>query len=289
MVYIPSKLRQAMKRLLVCSEPDIPSANMRDCLLDMLDWEDAGRDDGEVMMRHGDTFMLSSQRWHVDFEDVLEVAAKFGADPDVIIFMSRHSSESGRPALTVHPIGNYHENELGGRPRELVRSAPGYMTDALRRISELNDMDGTQVCFEVTHHGPWVDRPTFFIEVGSDASHWGNKHAADILAHVLAANPCSENPAVVGVGGGHYAPRFTEAALSLKADFGHMVPNYQIEGRDDEDVARILREACRATGTKLIFLHKKSMKGPQAARVKDLAASEGLETVGSSDFEPLDQ
>jgi len=289
MVYIPSTLGPVMKRLLVCSEPDIPSANMRDCLLEILDWEDAGSDDGASMMRHGDTFMLSSQRWHVDFEDVLEVAGRFGADPDLVIFMSRQSSESGRPALTVHPIGNYHENELGGRPRKLVRSAPGYMTEALRRISRLNDMDGTQVCFEVTHHGPWLDRPTFFIEVGSDASNWGNRHAADILAHVLATDACSENPAVVGVGGGHYAPRFTEAALSLKADFGHMVPNYQMEGRDDEEVSRMLREACLATCTKLIFIHKKSMKGSRAARIKDLAASEGLEAVGSSDFETLDQ
>ncbi len=77
--------------------------------------------------------------------------------------------------------------------------------------------------------------------------------------------------------------------MSLKADFGHMVPNYQIEGRDDEDVSRMLGEACRATGTKLIFLHKKSMKAPQAARIKDLAVSEGLEIVVSSDFDPLDQ
>lgn len=278
-----------MKRLLVCSEPDIPSLNMRDCLMEIQDWDEVGCSNGARMLRHGDTYMLSSQRWHVDFEDALDVSGEFGVDPEMVIFMSRHSSESGRPALTVHPIGNYHGNELGGRPRKLVSSSPGYMTDALRRISKLNDMDGTQVTFEVTHHGPWLDRPAFFIEVGSDISHWENKHAAYILAHVLATNKGGENPAVVGVGGGHYAPRFTEAALSLKADFGHMIPNYQIDDRDDEDIARILREACVATATKLVFLHRKSMKGTQATRIKDLAASEGLEVVSSSDFEPLDQ
>lgn len=278
-----------MKKLLVCSELDIPSANMRDCLMEIRDWEDAGSDNGSKMLRDGDTYILSSDRWHIDFEDVLDVSAKFGVDPDLVIFMSRHSSESGRPALTVHPIGNYHENNLGGKPMKLVRSCPDLMTDALRRISNLNDMEETQVTFEVTHHGPWLDRPSFFIEVGSDSSHWANKHAADILAHVLISNSGNDYPVTVGVGGGHYAPRFTEAALELEVNFGHMVPNYQMEGRGDEDIARVLRDACEQSGTKTIFLHRKSMKGPQASRIRDLAASEGLEMVGSSDFKPFSE
>ncbi|MGE4577817.1 MAG: D-aminoacyl-tRNA deacylase, partial [Candidatus Methanomethylophilaceae archaeon] len=37
----------------------------------------------------------------------MDVSGEFGVDPEMVIFMSRHSSESGRPALTVHPIGNY--------------------------------------------------------------------------------------------------------------------------------------------------------------------------------------
>lgn len=278
-----------MRRLFVCSEPDIPSANMRDCLTNLRDWEIVGAEEEESMMRFNETYMLSSSRWHIDFEEVLETSLRFGVDPELIVFMSRHSSASGRPALTVHPIGNFHENKLGGRSEKLVKAASGHMTDALRRINSTNDMDGTEVSFEVTHHGPWVDRPTFFIEIGSDESHWQNRHAADILAHVLLNNIESKNPVVVGVGGGHYAPRFTEAALSLKVDFGHMIPNYHLEDSDQEDIARMLRDACEATDTKLVFLHRKSMKGPQASRIKDAAESEGLEVVQSSDFEVIDQ
>ncbi len=278
-----------MKRLFVCSEPDIPSANMRDCLMNIRDWETVGSEEGESMMRSEDTYLLSSSRWHIDFEEVLETSARFGVDPELVVFMSRHSSASGRPALTVHPIGNFHENKLGGKAKKLVKAAPGHMTDALRRINAMNDMDGTEVSFEVTHHGPWVDRPTFFIEVGSDESHWQNKHAADILAHVLVNNIESKNPVVVGVGGGHYAPRFTEAALNLKVDFGHMIPNYHLEDSDQEDIGRMLRDACEATDTKLVFLHRKSMKGPQASRIKDAVASEGLEVVRSSDLDAIDQ
>lgn len=277
-----------MKRLFVCSEPDIPSANMRDCLLNIWDWDMVGSEKGEDMMRYDETYMLSSSRWHIEFEEVIEISARFGVDPELVIFMSRHSSASGRPALTVHPIGNFQENKLGGKPKKLVKASPGFMTDALRRIHTMNDME-TEVSFEVTHHGPWLDRPTFFIEVGSDKSHWENKHAADILANVLINNTESKNPVVIGVGGGHYAPRFTEAALSSKVDFGHMIPNYHLEDSSHEDIARMLRDASEATDTKLVFLHRKSMKGPQASKIKDAVASEGLEIVQSSDFETIDQ
>lgn len=282
-------LRWFMKRLLVCSEPDPPSVNMRDTLSNLLEWEEVGSGEQDSMSRSGDTYMLSSERWHIGFEDVLEASSGYEVDPELVIFMSRHSSESGTPTLTVHPLGNLHDNKVGGLPEKLVKAEPHRMTSALRRMHELNDMEDTEVSFEVTHHGPWIDRPTFFIEVGSDESNWNNKHAADILAQVLAEDNDSDHPVVIGVGGGHYAPRFTEAALTMKVDFGHMIPNYQIKDSDDEDLARMLRDSCESSGTKMIYLHRKSMKGPQASRIRNMADSEGLEMIKSSDFEPLDQ
>lgn len=276
------------KRLLVCSKQDTPSVNIRDCLLNFMDWEEIGSDENGVMLKSDDTYMLSSDRWHVDFDDVVDASIGLGVDPELVIFMSRHSSKSGRPTMTVHPLGNYHGNDLGGLPKKLVKAAPHHMSDALRRISSFNDMDDVEVTFEVTHHGPWLDRPTFFIEIGSDETHWGNENAAEILARAIVENEKSDYPAVVGVGGGHYAPRFTEAALSRKVDFGHMIPNYQLEVSDDEDIARMLRDACEATGTKAVYLHRKSMKGKHASKIKEIADSEGLEIVKSSDFEHID-
>ena len=278
-----------MERLLICTEPDIPSMNMRDSLMKIKEWEPVGSDDGTFMFRCGDDYMMSSQRWHIDFEDVLEVAGKLGSDPDLVVFMSRHSSESEKPVLTVHPIGNFHGNELGGKEKTLVKAAPACMSDALRRIDSLNDMENMDVSFEVTHHGPWVDCPTFFIEVGSSIPQWENKHAAWILALALSDNRKIDYPVAVGVGGGHYAPRFTEAVLERKVNIGHMIPNYQMDGRDEEDISRMMREACSLSGTKTILLHRKSMKGVRAAEIKEIAESNGFEVVSSSDFEELGQ
>ncbi len=278
-----------MKKLLVCSEQDIPSANMRDCLLDLTEWEETCSCEDGIMLKSDEMYMLSSERWHVDFDDVVDVSIKMGVNPELIIFMSRHSSKSERPTLTVHPLGNYHGNDLGGLPEKLVESAPHHMSETLRRISSINDIGNTEVAFEVTHHGPWLDRPTFFIEVGSNEEHWKDRHAAEILAKALMENGESDYPAVIGIGGGHYAPRFTESALSRKVDFGHMIPNYHLEDSDDEDIARMVRDACEATDTKIIFLHRKSMKGKLASRIRDVSESEGFEVTSSSDFDLINQ
>lgn len=277
-----------MSRLLVCSEPDLPSVNMRAALMYTDKWEDLGERDGIRYHACGDVFMMSIRDMHIRHDGLDLQAADFGIDVDEVVVMSKHSAKSGRPALTVHPIGNYHDNEFGGRKQALVRSNPALMSDALRLIFKYNDEPEVQTCFEVTHHGPWLEKPTFYIEIGSDENHWGNLHAADILARVISdMEPHDEYPTVVGVGGGHYAPRFTDLAVGHRVNVGHMIPNYQIEGHDDEDFLRMIRDACTATGTDQVYIHRKSMKGPEERRLRDLIQSAGYETPVSAYFEKL--
>ena len=279
-----------MNRLLVCSEQDIPSANMRDSLLTFHEWEDMGSDGSNRYLGYGDSVIMTIPDMHIRHEELDKEARDFGIKFDEIIVMSKHSAKSGRPALTAHPIGNYHENMFGGRENTLVPAAPASMTAALRSIVRKNDMPDNQLCFEVTHHGPYVSTPTFYIEVGSEQTHWENKHAAEILAHVIdELETDSDYPSLVGVGGGHYAPRFTEVALKFKANFGHMLPIYQMENRDDEDIVRMVKMACEATTTKTVYLHRKSMKKPEERRVAALIESAGFEIVSSKDLEPISE
>ena len=40
---------------------------------------------------------------------------------DLIIFASKHKSESGKPTLTAHPCGNWNDKaDFGGKPRTLA-------------------------------------------------------------------------------------------------------------------------------------------------------------------------
>ena len=278
-----------MSRLLVCSEQDVPSANMKGSLLSFHGWEDMGSEGDISYLSHENDVIVTIPDMHIRHESLDKEAEAFGIKVDEIIVMSKHAAKSGRPALTAHPIGNYHENEYGGREGTLVKASPASMTDALRRIMARNDMPENQICFEVTHHGPYVDKPTFYIEVGSEQVHWENKHAAEILAHVIdELEPHPEYPTLVGVGGGHYAPRFTEVVSGYKANFGHMLPLYQMEGRDDEDIVRMVKMACEASATDMVYVHRKSMKKPEERRVSALIESCGYELVSSKDLDPLD-
>lgn len=277
-----------MSRLIVCSDVDLPSVNMRAALMRMHDWEDMGSSRGVSYMSCGDDVMMSIPDMHVRHENLDREAEAFGVKVDSVVVMSRHSAKSGRPSLTAHPIGNYHEADFGGRPETLVKASSAEMTDAIRRIHAYNRQEGVQTCFEVTHHGPYLEKPTFYIEIGSDETHWGDLPSAEVLAQVISdIEPHDEYLTLVGIGGGHYAPRFTEAVMSSKVNFGHMLPNYQLEGRDDEDVARMVRDACVATGTDSVYIHRKSMRGPEEHRIADIVRSEGFETVSSKQFEPI--
>jgi D-aminoacyl-tRNA deacylase len=275
------------KRLLVCSENDVPSVNMKDWLLRKRDWEEIGRFGRDSFIMNDGTVMLITPDLHIYIEDIDKRVEDAGIDVKEVVFMSRHSAESGEASLTVHPIGNFNENKFGGRKRTLVRSNSSLMTDALRKISEYNDLVDFRVCFEVTHHGPWLDKPTFFIEIGSDARNWGNERAADILSDVLLNMEPNDHDTAVGIGGGHYAPRFTEVALKFRINFGHMLPNYQLNGKSDEEVVRMVRDACSASDTGLIYVHRNSLKGSEERRLAELIASAGFETISSSDLEPV--
>jgi D-aminoacyl-tRNA deacylase len=94
-------------------------------------------------------------------------------------------------------------------------------------------------------------------------------------------------PNVVGIGGGHYAPRFTEISLKYKINFGHMIPNYQLENSSDDDIIRMLRLATEGTLTKMVYIHKRAMKKSEVMHISDLIESIGLEIISSKDLEFL--
>ncbi|MDR1690265.1 MAG: D-aminoacyl-tRNA deacylase [Candidatus Methanoplasma sp.] len=275
------------KTLLVCSETDIPSVNMKGQLLKKRDWEESGVQGRDSFLMSGDMILMTTPDLHIRLEDLDDRIDDARIPVKEVVFMSRHSAASGEASLTVHPIGNYGENKFGGRERTLVKANPPLMTDALRKINEYNDLEGFRVCFEVTHHGPWLKRPTFFIEIGSDEKNWGNERAADILSNVLLDMEPNDHCTAVGVAGGHYAPRFTEVALNFKINFGHMLPNYHLEGSSDQDIIRMVSDACEASGTKLVYLHRKSLSKPREREVSEIIGSAGFELISSSDLEPL--
>jgi D-aminoacyl-tRNA deacylase len=158
----------------------------------------------------------------------------FQEKPKLVIFISRHSSLSGTPTLSVHAPGNLGEAELGGVPRK-ISIAPAYtMKDTLKAMlrSKEEMQLAYDVSYECTHHGPSLDVPAMFAELGSSLEQWKDVKAAEAVAiavieAVLNFGTTSAK-AVIGIGGPHYNSKFSRMALENGIAFGHMIPKYAI-------------------------------------------------------------
>ena len=82
--------------------------------------------------------------------------------PDLVIFISRHESRSGRPILSVHTSGNLGSADFGGVARKVSIAPANAMRNVLRQMAvqkETMGLTGFEVCYEGTHHGPSLDFP----------------------------------------------------------------------------------------------------------------------------------
>jgi len=57
----------------------------------------------------------------------------------LIVFISRHSSTSGKPTLSVHTPGNIYAAKLGGLPKQVSISPATAMRDALQALELFKD------------------------------------------------------------------------------------------------------------------------------------------------------
>jgi D-tyrosyl-tRNA(Tyr) deacylase len=116
------------------------------------------------------------------------------------------------------------------------------MADALRQSEEPAQAIGVPATYEATHHGPLLHQPAFFVEISDALSEVDRRRAADALSNAIKdLEEDSSDRVAIGVGGGHYAPHFTELALGRRWAFGHIVPRHALDQITPE-VQRQLRE-----------------------------------------------
>ena len=148
---------------------------------------------------------------------------KLGFQIERVLFLSRHKAASGVPTLTVHPIGNYGAAAFGGRQGELVLSDPKLMTALLIKLTESAKELPSKCPSRPPTMAPGSANPPPISRSAAGRTTGGHEGAARAIASaVLEAVPL-DDPIAIGVGGGHYAPRFSEVCLTKRISFGHMV------------------------------------------------------------------
>ena len=198
--------------------------------------------------------------------------------PELLVFVSRHSSVSGIPTLSVHTPGNLGEAEFGGVSKKISVSPASAMKDALTEMAKATEEMklNYEVSYECTHHGPSLDVPTMFTELGSSSEEWKDLKAAEAVAHatMTAISKGSSYPAVLGIGGPHYNKKFTKIALTTEKAFGHMIPKYVIPIMNAEMIKRCAERTVE--NVKTVVLDWKGIKSQDKEKLVQTLDEIGL-------------
>ena len=172
--------------LLVASNKDVASLNIKEQILNHYPFRKTAK-----MFQQNPVYTADINGKTVNLVTLKEESVKAQDLPDkfpnakLIVFISRHSSQSGKPTLSVHAPGNFGDAELGGLPRRLSISPALAMQNALKALMHYKEKLNLnyEVSFECTHHGPSLNVPSMFVELGSSAEQWSDLKAAEAVAH----------------------------------------------------------------------------------------------------------
>ena len=143
------------------------------------------------------------------------------------------------------------------------------MKNALSEMAKQVTQKGLayEVSYECTHHGPSLDVPCMFVELGSSPEQWKDVKAAKVVADaaVAAVSDCPNCSAVVGIGGPHYNKKFTKLALSNQRAFGHMIPKYALDLVDSELIQQCIARTLEHVES--VVLDWKGIKGDHKPKI----------------------
>ena len=175
---------------------------------------------------------------------------------DFIIFASKHKSESKEKTLSVHAPGNWRLAEFGGEKNKVSRSSSLFIKNIFEKLNENAEkfhLRDYKVTMEATHHGPLIDKPCLFIEIGSTETEWTDRVAGFVVAKAIdeAINGFKENPyneVAIAIGGPHYCPSFNKIQLKSNVAISHVIPQYTFPLTEE-----MITEAVKKTEEELDF------------------------------------
>ncbi|MFC4544167.1 D-aminoacyl-tRNA deacylase [Halosolutus amylolyticus] len=223
-----------MTLAIVESRADRASVHICDHLRERADWTERTDDDrdpadgGGTYYRTDGAELRSFDGLHIELESPADA---FDCEPDLLVFASRHSGDTGR-LLTGHFTGNFGPAEFGGDDEALAEAAPNALDRLLAAFDEYAP-DGYDVGMECTHHGPSaVGCPSLFAELGSGDEQWDDPAGAEAVARAIldlrGVDPHRRRQ-VVGFGGNHYAPRFGRIVRETPWAVGHVAADWALE------------------------------------------------------------
>ncbi len=297
-----------MATLILCSESDDASVKLRDSLLRASEWGHEEVFSHGCVVKHPicDVHILSIEKTHV-YADSIDIVheKEVSCEINEVLVLSRHVSSTDTPAITVHAIGLPGiyppglPGKSGGINGQLVPPSPRFASlyrEMLKEAREKKLDEYFDLTLEATHHGPVLDSPTLYVEIGSTQSDWSREDAlnlwASVLCKVLGLNGTTplgnwkgEGNVMVGLGGGHYAPRHKAVVEKGNIWLGHVLAGYSLDfdmtnhitgGKStilwQDSILSAIESTKKAFPGANIFVHldRKSFKGWQREEIRKL-------------------
>jgi D-aminoacyl-tRNA deacylase len=199
---------------------------------------------------------------YIEFEKILD----FNEESNLNLFISKHESVSKMKCFSCHSTGNFSKAKFGGKDNTLSISNSLIQTACLLKLKELlKPLKLTKLAvLEATHHGPSINSPCLFLEIGSTQKEYNNLIFIKIL--VKTAKYIKKNYSkimkkdcisAIGLGGGHYSYEFTKL-LSEKLCIGHICPQYNLKNLNFEMFKQMINKTIPLPN--LVLINKKVNK-----------------------------
>jgi len=198
-------------------------------------------------------------------EDIDKEVEGTDSEGDIYIFATTHTSKSGKPSFCVHVQGNWGKAELGGKDNELCIAPVYLMRKAYLEVVKAAEGTDYEPILEVTHHGPYLEKPCFFMEIGSGEEAWTDKDAGERMANAIyntVTGTLDENPEIlpaIGVGGQHNVPVLSKYVVRNQIALGHVMAKYSLESFSREKMLQAMEKTLPKA--KLVVVDWKGISG----------------------------
>ncbi|PIY60697.1 hypothetical protein COY95_00440, partial [Candidatus Woesearchaeota archaeon CG_4_10_14_0_8_um_filter_47_5] len=187
----------------------------------------------------------------------------------------------GTPSLSVHAPGNWAEAQMGGEEKTLSHTSALLLKKALLSLhdvyktylpadQELPAGQKLEITMECTHHGPAVEKPCLFIEIGSSEQQWSNKEYGELIARAIIQIFAVELPGqkvAIGLGGTHYCANFNKILLRTDIALSHVCPKHMLAHLDENMLQQAIAKTLEPVD--FILLDWKGL-GQEKARLVEL-------------------
>lgn len=204
------------------------------------------------------------------------------------IVLSKHSSSTKKPSFTTHSVGNFGlgNKNLGGDDFTLGISNSFMQSQLLSNLHQFQQKNLEKfglfdVVCEATHHGPTINLPLTFIEIGSSKEVWIDKNIATAISWSVRKfleedlKNISDIDSAIGFGGSHYPYKFAKLMIERKFNVGHIFPKYASEYLTSNMIEQMVMKT--VPKAKVALIDKKGIK--QKGRLKKILENYELEII----------